>query len=213
MSMMNAILKAFCKDFAMEKSQLPKISFPQQTWLERVRYILTFPVCAVLEFTNVLLHSFVDHPLKIKDSEKEWNQLYVRSKAVPVPIIKDIKNRLQVSFTSVLLSAISKAISRHFEENNIKTSSDNMLFGAVLPMPTEGKHDRLTNHFTTVTINMNTGDFSDPFQRLKNMHNEMVSKRFSVLPIVSYYLTNLIGNHIYPVTELLFRNRFAPTGN
>lgn len=213
MSMTNALLKAFANDFALEKSRLPKVVFPKQSSLRRFLYVLKFPFSAIMEFSTVLMYAFVSHPLKIKDTEKTWKQYYARSALVPVQKIKEIKNKQCVSFTSVLISAISKAVSKHLEENTFtKSMPTDMLFGAVLPISKKGKHDKLTNYFTTVTMNMKTCGVNHPFERLHSVNNEMIDKRHSVLPMVSHILTCLAGNHLYPVTNFLFRNRFSPTG-
>lgn len=93
--------------------------------------IIKIPQLMVLLVKNIVLDNDYlmsifarpKSPWFVSDDKKLWKQLYTRSKLISIDKFKEIKNRLGVSFTGVILSAVSAGVSKSLKckeraENN-----------------------------------------------------------------------------------------------
>lgn len=82
--------------------------------------------------------------LHISDDKKSWNQISVKSDRLSVQKLKQIKNHFKVSFSSLLLSCISSALSKQTNSRS-QPGNKNMLIAFPSPLPGHPM-DRLINH-------------------------------------------------------------------
>lgn len=149
-SIVSAIVEGFC-GHPLTNMKLPIPRLPQRTPWEKIQYITGLPLSSFCEMSYVLSNSFRGSPWKVADDKKEWYQFCGKSDIIPVTSIKQIKNKFNVSFTSVLLSAISAGIFNSLMDVKRKTGYENrehaspqsMYCLSALPIP--GRTKRLTN--------------------------------------------------------------------
>ncbi|ODM97805.1 hypothetical protein Ocin01_08879 [Orchesella cincta] len=200
---------------SLENMKLPSpAKSPKLTLLEQIIFFLTFPIKL---FSEVLGKSFPKsyqrYPWLISDKRKAWWQLYGKSQLIPIWQVKDIKNAFGVTFTSVLLSAISSGIHQDLEKRrkSIKESyNGHMPCVSVLPVP--GHNRRLTNHATSALLSLPTTSFSDPGSRLKACDVLLRNGKNSVVPYFVRFLQAAIGCHLYRVCHAFSKNHMISTG-
>ncbi len=124
---------------------LPKPRHAQKTLLQKISFILTFPLVFSIELFSVYKYAFEYSPWKVKDSEKKWHMICSQSDLIPIQNIKQIKNKFDVSFTSVLITAISAGITKINCGHLTDDKYGKTLCLSTLPLNLENRKDRLTN--------------------------------------------------------------------
>ncbi|CAL8128546.1 unnamed protein product [Orchesella dallaii] len=215
-----SLLSAIVEGLGGQSLDAMKLALPQppkQTFLERFCYIVSIPFCIFLETTYLFSRAYEKCPWKVSEDEKAWWQLYGRSDLILVNDIKIIKNAFHVSFTSVLLAAISSGINQHLlalkndtEQKINGPDPDSMLCLSTLPVP--GHSRRLTNRVIAVIFDVPTTSYPDPVKRLMECDTLLKNTRKSVAPILSSFYQGAMGCHLYSVSTALNKNRSISTG-
>lgn len=195
-----------------ETLQLPKIQFPKRKGLQKILFAIAFPINYLHELGTLACRMFEKNPFKVTDSQKAWYQVCAKSKPVSIETLKQVKNHFQVSFTSVLISAISAASHRFLiAKNNIGCKENNALsFASVLPMPGPIRNPGLNNYVTFAVFDLPIENFASAGNRLKSSDKVLKNKRDSVFPYLIYHLTCLFGFNLYPIGKIMCHNRYAP---
>jgi len=81
----------------------------------------------------------------VQDDRKHWKQFYAKSQPIPIQTIKTIKDRLGVSFTAVLFSAVSAGISRNLNANLQKNTFIKSI-SSCTAMPLRNHPKKMRNH-------------------------------------------------------------------
>ncbi len=167
---------------------------------------------------------FCASPWKIPDSKKEWYQYCAKSDLIPIQKIKLIKSQLRASFTSVLLSAISSAISQSTNNGNIKNlniesnecfekeqDDRSMYCMSVLPLP--GHSKRLTNSNTYALFDLPINECDNSLERLHKVDNMLESTKNSCLPSIVPLYISAIGCNFYSLGNLIGKQRMVVAGS
>lgn len=139
-------------EFDLKNLKIPQIPLPKRTFWEKLLRSLYIPFAGAYEIGFILSHIFRDCPWKVPDSMKFWSQKYAKSPIVPISKVKHVKNTFGVSFSSVLVSAISAAISKNLEVKRrkktlrVEKEEDYMTCMTAFPWPDKEKNRRLKNN-------------------------------------------------------------------
>ncbi|CAL8085290.1 unnamed protein product [Orchesella dallaii] len=176
----------------------------------------SFPFRLWIEFSHVLaLTRASETPWHVPDEKKAWKQLYERTKPMPIQHIKEIKNRLGVTFTGVILSCFSAAISKSVvakKETGLwrKPAPDSIPILTILPL----KHEpnKLGNNLTGAVLQLPIKIGMKPMERLENVEKLLENAKKSTLPAIYNFVMKIIGSHFAPVATYLTNNRYFPVG-
>lgn len=150
-SLLDAIVGGLM-EYDLKDLKIPGIRKPSLTFWGRFLYCCTLPFTGAYEISFLLSHVFRDCPWKVPDSMKSWNHKYANSPLIPISKVKHVKNTFGVSFTSVLMSAISAGIHKNLEIKRRKQTlrlekeEDYMTCITSLPWADKEKNRRLKNN-------------------------------------------------------------------
>lgn len=120
-------------------------SLPAPTHAKRDKWDqLWFNVTFLLQLTHDIADYFVKgarkNPFNVPDHKKAWNQVFGNMDPYLVERIKEIKDELGVTFTSVLLAAVAASLSRITKAKvaNKEEIGDRAAF--FIPLPVPGGH-------------------------------------------------------------------------
>lgn len=92
----------------------------------------------------VLWRTTVTTPFHVPDNKKMWKQLYGRSELISMERVKEIKNKLGVSLSAVLMSSMSSSVAHLIKSKNGGEETKNFLCAAPKLLPGRPM-DRFTN--------------------------------------------------------------------
>ncbi|CAL8085115.1 unnamed protein product [Orchesella dallaii] len=154
-------------------------------------------------------------PLYTPDERRECELLYERNVSIPLQRVKDIKNKLGVSFTGVLLTTVSAAIAKTLFQlqkkkgGNIE-SFDKTPFGFPLPAPRTSK--KLENSATAAILELPTKLELNSMERLQEVERLLVRAKTTTFPLIVPVIVKTVG-YLFPfMTKYLTKNRFIPAG-
>ncbi|CAL8092356.1 unnamed protein product [Orchesella dallaii] len=212
-----SILSAIVEGLGGQSLDELKLPLPQslkKTWSEWFFYVLTLPFSALCEFSAIFAMNFQECAWKVPDDRKTWWQLYRRSESIPIECIKDIKNAFGVSFTSVLLSAISSGIHQELKDRKkmLKCHQTSMQCSCAIPLLGDKRRRQFTNRVTTALIEIPTVGYPDPVSRLRACHALLETSRNSVIPYLARFYGIVLGCHLTSVCKLIGKNKMVSTG-
>ncbi|CAL8138659.1 unnamed protein product [Orchesella dallaii] len=197
-----------------QKNALP-IPKPKSFW-EMMLLVFTAIFRFPYELTNFI--GLVYHPrtpLHTTDERRGCKLLYERNDAFPVQRIKEIKRKLGVSFSGVLLTAISAAVAKSQHElqrkkgGNFK-SIERTPFGIPLPLSRNSK--KLQNSWAGTYLQLPTKLELDSMERLRDVEEQLQQARKSIIPFMFLVLTKSVGLLFPSMTKYLTKNRLLPAG-
>lgn len=207
-----ALFRMLTMDPNMEL-KMPNIQPTKGTKLEKLWFALTLPHKAGRELINVFLQHFVHSPYKVPDSKKMWYQVYAKSDPVSINTIKHIKNVFGVSFTSILISCFSAALSKISKENPALQHKNSSIFCCNIIPKIGAKHRQvLTNFATAALFDLPVGDSLEPKQRVHKTHDVLQAASQTVIPYLFYEYLKILGCQLNPICRLLSYNSYMPIG-
>lgn len=150
-SILYALIEGVLKT-PLESLQLPTPNFVSRGVISELWFFLTFPFQLVHDISHYFIKGIRKNPWNTSDDKKAWKQLYGNTKPVKMQKIKDVKDGLGVSFTSVLLAAVSSSISRVIKSKergkagNIMEQEQLQRAPFFIPLPLPRHPNSLTNH-------------------------------------------------------------------
>ncbi|ODM90900.1 O-acyltransferase WSD1 [Orchesella cincta] len=149
-------------------------------------------------------------PLHALDEEDSLNY---KKHAVCIPIkrIKEIKKKLGVSFTGVLLAALSAGITKLLQKKN-KTNEVTKTVKLFVVLPLPGRPTKLQNHLTATYIELPTIPNMHPVDRVGNIETELKHARQNTLPLMYPLLVQAFGSLLPSLAAFLLKIRFSSVG-
>lgn len=124
--------------------ELPK---PVYTKWEGLWRTIVFPIKLTHDLGDYFVKSTRQSVFMIPDRKKSWKMVYSASRPIPIRTVKEIKDGLKVTFSSVLVAAVAAGMASWRKLKVSKETSGNdarEAFFFVLPLP--GHPKALTNH-------------------------------------------------------------------
>lgn len=223
-SMLNALVEGFGQS-SLANVELPKPRSPKRNFWENLTSYIFLPFSSFYEISYAASHLFRSSPWKVPDKEKEWHQFCAKSDFILINRVKFIKNQLGVSFTSVLLSAISSAIYKNiknakekdFKEGKwkgvLENDQDNRSMYCLSALPLPGHPKCLTNHTTVALFDLPIGKYDSCVDRLKDVDAMLTKTKNTCIPAFVPLYTSVVGCHFYPVGKFLGTQRAMATGS
>ncbi|CAG7829861.1 unnamed protein product [Allacma fusca] len=124
---------------------------------------------------------------------------------IPTKLIQEIKDAHNVTFNSVVFTALTGAI-RNFmiRSNRDKTLPDTITCGFPYPLP--GHPEKLRNHMTFCTVKLPVG-ITNHSARLQMMDKYLKNLKRSTVPIMAFLLMPFVGALFSWMLRLLVKNR------
>lgn len=222
-----SILAALVEGFGEQEFsdiKLPTPRFPKRNIIQKIFYYVLLPFKVLFEFSYIFSHIFQSSPWKIENDKKEWSQFCAKSDSISIQKIKFIKNKLGVSFTSVLLYSISSAIYKTFQNLKVKslnTSQFESFFegefslnsiSCASALPLLGHPGSLTNHTTIALFDLPIGSNDSFISGLRNVDLMLETTKNSALPLCVPLYSALVGCHLYPVGNLFGNQKMFHLG-
>ncbi|CAG7836635.1 unnamed protein product [Allacma fusca] len=165
-------------------------SYPKKSVCFRIFFFFIFPfkLCYDLadNFTRSLDINTAWHPRNVELSKTYYTSF---TKPIPVSLVKEIKQKYQVSYLAVLYAATSGGIQRVMEEAGQKIPEKMACFN---PVPKPNHPPGMVNHmmwiFTTLPIKQRSVVI-----RLKEIQKDLMDLRSSLTPIASDLIVGMFG--------------------
>ncbi|CAL8122516.1 unnamed protein product [Orchesella dallaii] len=190
---------------------LPEPNYVKRSNFDQFLFTLSLPFRLVYDATHYFGKQVSQSPWNIPDEKKKWKQLYGKSKHIPIERIKEIKTELNVSFTSVLLAAVSGSIARSFRSKRIMCS-DSTSISCFIPLPLPGHPSGLKNHVTGAQISLPLQDDLNPIVRIRMCEELLQQQKSSTIPLLLHFLAQSLGLHFSSVSSFLTSNRVNAIG-
>lgn len=148
-SILCSLVEGILQEPLQSQCKLPTPTFSKRGKWAEILFRVTLPVRIMRDAGDYFVKAARENPFNVPDGKKAWKQHYGRAELVPIQKIKDIKNKLGVTFTSVLLAAVSASLSAVTKEKLLKLNRTNRIERAAffIPLPVQGGHpNALTNH-------------------------------------------------------------------
>ncbi|CAL8084793.1 unnamed protein product [Orchesella dallaii] len=201
-SSLKAILVLFDKSF-------PEICLPSlkqlaiTSWWKRLFFCITFPLRMLYDGLNLAYLAIMQSaPLQVPDLNQSKRMLCQRLPLIPIENIKNLKNRLGVTFTAVLLTGLATGLAKAMHHLDAETNQPTTPILTMLPLP--GHPNKLRNHFTFAVLEVPTKLELESLQRLKMISSILKAARQNTVPLLITYLSRVIGS-LPPVITKLFR--------
>lgn len=213
-SMMTALVEGFGEQ-DISKVKIPMPRFPKRNFVQKVFFVLSFPFRGFYEFSYAISHVFRQNAWKVPDEKKEWYQFCAKSDFIPIQKVKFIKSNLGVSFTSVLMSAISSAIDQNLQDakwvNGATDNEDESMYClCALPLPSRPKG--LTNFATAAIFDLPFAKYDNSLERLKDVDFMLEESKNTCSPVFTPLYAAALGCHFHFISNILGKNRMVSTG-
>ncbi|ODN05313.1 hypothetical protein Ocin01_01342 [Orchesella cincta] len=189
---------------------LPEPNYVKRSKLDRFLFKASLLFRLVWDASCYFGKGVSQNPWNVPDERKVWKQLYGKSKRIPIERIKEIKNELNVSFTGVLLAALSGSVARSFRVKGIATEAD--AISCFIPLPLPGHPSALKNHVTGAQVSLPLEDDMSPILRVRECEELLQQQKSSTIPLLLHFLARTIGLHFSSVCSFLTSNRVNPIG-
>ncbi|CAG7725583.1 unnamed protein product [Allacma fusca] len=127
-------------------------------------------------------------------------------KAIDIKLIKKVKAKFGVSFTSVLTAGITSATRNLMMKNPPRGVPEFINAGFPLPLPRHTK--KLRNFWALTTLKLPVGE-KDPVKRLFKIERRLQRLKRSTKPVMSILLLPLLGGLFPWMLKFIFSNRYT----
>ncbi|CAL8085280.1 unnamed protein product [Orchesella dallaii] len=151
-------------------------------------------------------------PWHVPLNKKKCGEHICRTKPIPVESIRNIKSKLGVSFTSVLMSCASAAASRSFQLHHAKPEQNcrGRTMPTSIPLPRPDHPDKLRNHVTTTCLKLPTDPDLESLERLYKV-DKVLRDGKGLLPLILPFFIALLGSHLAMIVQQITKNRHVST--
>ncbi|CAL8085186.1 unnamed protein product [Orchesella dallaii] len=142
------------------------------------------------------------------DNFPSWTLIGRPSTPISVEKVRITKEKLGVSFTAVVLSALAAGMGKTLKRKGKEV--EKLL--TYIPIPLPGHPKEFSNHATIVSFPLPTAAELDPVVRVKKMEAILKLAKRSTTPLMFLLLMKTIGSLFPFLIDLLGRNKVIPTG-
>lgn len=128
---------------------VPMPKLPKRSLLQKISSVVIGPLCVFYEMAVIMSNTIRPSPWRVPDQDKVWHQHCAKSDLIPLETILNIKNTYGLTFSSVVVSAISAGINKALESrksNANKSTPDDESMYCLSALPLPGRNRNLTNY-------------------------------------------------------------------
>ncbi|CAL8139150.1 unnamed protein product [Orchesella dallaii] len=194
----------------------PKTLFGLASLKKKMKFALTALLRLPYDAGNAIgLAFYPKTPLYTTDERRGCELLYERNELMPIHRIKDIKNKLGVSFSGVLLAAISAAVAKSLHKLQSKQGGNSKdiertPFGIPLPIPTDSS--KLKNSWTGTYLELPTKLELGSMERLQDVEKQLERAKTNANPFMARLYWKSVGMLFSNMTKHLTKNYLIPAG-
>ncbi|CAG7819248.1 unnamed protein product [Allacma fusca] len=163
--------------------------FPRIPLWKKILWNLVFIVRAPYESIWSTLKALDSNDLRLPGKKLSSNKSVAISPPIPVQFIKDIKNGLKVSFSSVISEGIAGGIRNYMIENGMSVPRS---IHVMTPWPVQDIPAKLGNFLTGVLMEYPIG-LDSPTKRAQGIEKNFNAMKYSTIPRTNYLFMSTIG--------------------
>jgi hypothetical protein len=196
------------------KSLTVSPNYPKFTFLQKLKYALVFPFKFAHEIG--VFYSFRwSHRMDYFGLEKKYQSGKIHTGTmkdrIPLEVVKEIKNKFGVCFTSVLFAVVAGAIRELLLERGEDIKEGESL-PSLVPIPVPRNLERLRNDLTGGWTMLPIGE-GDPLIRLEKCERDFAERlKKSAFPVAMLFLGKFIGAFPPKMVKMMTRNDFVSVG-
>ncbi|CAL8138910.1 unnamed protein product [Orchesella dallaii] len=194
----------------------PKMVFGLASLKKRLKFVFTALLRIPYDAGSFIgLAFYPKTPLYTTDEKRKCELLYERNELMPIHRIKDIKKKLGVSFSGVLLAAISAAVAKSVHKLQSKKGGNSKdiegtPFGITLPIPTNSS--KLRNSWAGTYLELPTKLELGSMERLRDVEKELQRAKTNTLPFLWRIYWKTAGMLFSNMSKSLTKNYLLPAG-